>query len=229
MLQTIESDEKQRLPDLCADSIMLIMQLRSTAELGDEEVLRRRIKDLLDRLEREAKKNGIEFDEVQSVKFALVAFIDEALIGSNWAQKDAWLANPLQMELFNRFDAGEEFFVKLEQLRQRAQANADVLLVYYLVLVLGFKGKYHFDESGNIRMIIEDTYNDLRRTTSVRSDTKLAPHGLRRDEIVEAVNEIPAWVIGVTAASLAFFFFLIMSWLISGSAEDVTRAIEQVV
>jgi type VI secretion system protein ImpK len=225
--EKFERDENERLPDFCADCLMLVLQLRAAKEFGDATVLRRRIKDLFDRLERNTKRAGIEFEDVQMAKFALVAFIDETIIGSQWSQKDAWLALPLQLELFNRYDAGEEFFVRLDQLRQRPQANVDVLEVYYLCMVLGFKGKYQLQETERLRLLIEDTYNDLRRAAGGRVAEILSPNGKRRDEIAEVVTkEIPLWVIGVTAAAVGFLFFIIMTLFINGSAETVKRVIE---
>ena len=56
--------------------------------------------------------------------------------------KRHWLSEPLQIKLFDTFNAGEEFFSNLSELRLRTTNNKDVLEIYYLCLSLGFKGKY---------------------------------------------------------------------------------------
>lgn len=225
-----ESEERVRLSDLCGDMFTLIMQLYVTRELDDAEMLRRRIKDQLSRLERSAKDAGYEAEEIQNATFALIAFIDEVINSSNWSQKDLWLANPLQLELFNRNDAGDEFFTRLDHLRKRAQANAEVLEVYYLSLVLGFKGRYQFHETDRLRHLIQDTEQDLRRARVERSVEFLSPNGLPRDTLVDVVKEeIPLWVIGVVAAAIAFVFFLIMTLMIGGAANDVVAKIQNTI
>jgi len=227
-IQFIGRQDKKDLMEFCSACIALILQLRNTSEYGEQDTLRSRIHELLKKVERDAKVAGIDYEDIHYAIFALVAFIDETIIASGWSQKEAWLAKPLQLELFNRFDAGEEFFIRLEKLRQRAQYNKSVLELYYLCMTLGFKGKYQLQEREELRQIIEETYADLRHVKG-RSAEILSPHGKRKDEIVEVVKkEVPAWVVIVSAFAIGFFFYLIMTFLISDSAGDVKQIIEKV-
>ena len=122
-VQDIEKQTNQRLSDLFSDCFTLISQLRITHNFGAYEVFRQRIGDLLSKVERKAKAVGFDFDDIHKALFALIAFIDETVIVSEWEFKQAWLSKPLQLEYYNRYDAGVEFFVNLEQLRQRPQQN----------------------------------------------------------------------------------------------------------
>ena len=220
-----DHNEKRSLSDLSSDCLMLILQLRVTKELGDAVVLRQKIKNLLAQLERNAKLAGIDSEEAQQAKFVLAAFIDESILGSEWSRKHEWAKQPLQLEIFNIFNAGEEFFTRLERLRQRAQANAAVLEVYYLCLALGFRGKYIFNPE-QLKGVIEELYHDLRRVTG-KSAELLSPHGKPRDVIKQAVKQrVPAWVVGVAAVSIGFFFYLTMTFFIEGKAGEVVTAIQ---
>lgn len=213
-----------RLPDLCAECFLLIMQLYLARSIDNPESLRRKIKDLFDDLDRKAKRATIESEHVHDVKFALVAFIDEVIAASDWEHKDSWLANPMQLELFNRNDAGDEFFARVEQLRKRAHTNADVLEVYYLCMALGFKGKYAFQDTDRLRLLIDDTENDLRRAVDIQMQGLLSPNGKRRDKIADVVKEeIPLWVIGVAAVAIGFLYFIAMTFVINGSADKITQ------
>ena len=131
--------------------------------------------------------------------------------------------------LYNRFDAGEEFFHRLDKLRQGPQYNSDLLELYYLCITLGFKGKYQFQGRDILRQIIEETYIDLRRIKR-KSTEILSPHGERKDEIVKSMaKEMPIWVVIVIMLSLGFFFYLIMTFLITGAAESVVRTIKNII
>ena len=134
-------DLSARLADVYAPCFSLALQLRATNEYGDAEVLRRRIKHLLETTRHEAKRTGLAPEDVREAEFALVAFLDETLLSSEWSQKDRWLARPLQLELYDRYDAGEAFFDRLDGLRANPGLHAEVLEVYYLCMALGFKGK----------------------------------------------------------------------------------------
>jgi len=217
------------LTDLCAEIFTLILQLRRTSDFGNFEVLRQRVKDLLGRVDARARDAGYSSEDVQLVIFACVAFLDETIIASDWGQKDEWLARPLQLEYFERFDAGEEFFVKLDKLRQKSQSMGPVLKVYHMCMSLGFRGKHQFLEREKIRSLIEDTYAELFHGRG-KSASRLSPHGAREDEIVNVVTrEIPVWVIAVFAAAIGFFFYLVMTVLISGTAKDAVKVMDSII
>jgi len=223
------SKSQKKLSNLCSDCFMLILQLRATNEYGEAGVLRKRVLELLDNFERRALTAGIEQAKVQTSKFAIVAFIDETIIGSEWQNKGEWLAEPLQLKLFNCFNAGQEYFARLTQLRQRLGENADVLEVYFLCLSLGFRGKYQLEAPEQVRMIIDDLHQDLNQYLG-KPPEFISPNGRPHDEIVNVVKErIPAWVIVVTTFSIGFFFYIIMSFLISGDAEDIIQTIEKMI
>lgn len=95
---------------------------------------------LLFESEKMMKKGGIAAGEYNEARFAICAWIDEALLGSAWQGRTEWQRESLQRRYFQTADAGEEFFERLNQvgLQQR-----DVREIYYLCLVMGFKGRYH--------------------------------------------------------------------------------------
>lgn len=218
----------QRLAEIYAPCFTLILQLRSTDEFGDAEVLRRRIKDLLDDAEREALRTGVSPDNIQMAKFALVAFIDETILSSDWSQKDEWVSTPLQLELYDQYDAGEVFFDRLEQLRANPKANAEAMEVYYLCMTLGFKGKYQLHEQERYREIIENTYEELRRQPGM-GGKELAPHGQPRGQVAEEVkSKLPTWVIAAAAVLIGVLIYAGMYFYISDTAGDTAAAIEQI-
>jgi len=139
------SKTKKNLSDLSSECLILILQLRSTNDYGDSEVLKTRVYEMFERFESNARKFGIDNEKIRLAKFALVAFLDETIISSSWPQKEAWLSDPVQIKLFETFNAGEEFFNFLNELSQRTGANKEVLEVYYLCLSLGFKGSINFN------------------------------------------------------------------------------------
>ena len=221
-----KTTKRPKLAELCSQLIMLLLHLRASEEFGDETVLRQKINDLFHTWEHKCKRAGIEFDDIQMTKFALVAFMDETIITSNWSKRDVWIANPLQLELYNRFDAGEDFFKRLDELRQRSKVHTNVLEVYYLCMALGFEGMFQLRDREKLRWIIEDTYNELRQISG-RSSEQLSPHGFPSDEIVETVkNEIPLWIIGVVATGFFIFIYLILTFFINSKADSAKNVIE---
>jgi len=213
--------DKLKLVEIFSDAFMLILQLRASQEYGDPEMLRQRILHMLEKAEHQARMRNINPEDIQIAKFALVAFIDETIITSDWSQKQMWLANPLQLQLYNRFDAGEEFFQKLEEMRSRFKINIQVLEVIYLCLVLGFKGKYAIMEQEKLKFLIDELLQDLTEFMD-QSVKILSPNGKRKEEIRQVIKTvIPIWTIGIGATALGMLFYFIMVFISKGEADKI--------
>jgi len=73
-------------------------------------------------------------------KYALVSWIDEMLVETNWASRDWWSNNVLEMDLFRSRMCSEQFFINAKE--ASTLARRDALEVYYVCVVLGFRGLY---------------------------------------------------------------------------------------
>lgn len=76
----------------------------------------------------------------QLAKYALVSWIDEVLLEAPWDGHDWWNENVLEVELFNSRLANEQFYVHAKE--ASALAQRDALEVFYVCVVLGFRGLY---------------------------------------------------------------------------------------
>lgn len=221
-------EAKGRMADFYAPCLTLVLKLRAADEYGDAETLRGRIKRMLEASRREAGRHGAPPEDAREVEFALVAFLDETLLSSDWSQKDRWLARPLQLELYNRYDAGEEFFHRLDGLRANPSLHAEVLEVYYLCMALGFKGKYQLHGQEELRELIEGTYADVAKQPGMKPD-RLAPHGPPRDDAATEVRgRVPTWVLVAAAIVVGLVVYLGMSLYISSTADTVAEDIDRV-
>ncbi len=72
-------------------------------------------------------------------RFAICAWIDEAILSSSWGEKGQWQTEQLQRLYYRTTDAGEIFFDRLNSLGPHQR---DVREVYYLCLAMGFMGRF---------------------------------------------------------------------------------------
>ena len=193
------SGKKKTLSDISSDCLMLILQLRATSDYGDPSKLKSKVIDMFDGFEQSARSAGVDNEKIKLAKFALVAFLDETIISSNWQRKDEWLTEPLQIKLFDTFNAGEEFFTNLHNLRQRSSTNKDVLEIYYLCLSLGFKGMYQLQSPETLRRVVDDLNLELHPELYNAIDA-ISPNGKPKENFIQAVKGgIPLWVYPVSA------------------------------
>lgn len=122
---------------------------------ADAESFRNHVKQLLSTAEREARHIGYSPDDIALVLYAAVTFLDESVLNSSQAMFADWPSRPLQEEIFGGHMGGEIFFQHLKQLltRQDSEDLADVLEVFLLCLMLGFRGRYSSAEQGEVHAL----------------------------------------------------------------------------
>lgn len=215
---------KPSLANICADCLAAISLLRESNDFGSPDILRSRFLALLSRMDNRAAQAGYSQGEIEVAKFALVAFLDETVSASDWALKDAWIENPLQLQVYDRFDAGDEFFRKLVAIRKGGAKYAGVLEVYYLCLTMGFRGKLSMRSKEERLKVVENLYRDMKRFH--RYSGKLAPRGYRRDKIRKAAGKFPRWVVLSVIIALPLILFIVLNILISSELSETITVLQ---
>lgn len=199
-----------------------VVRLRYNRQaVQDAEAFRAQIRQALRVAEQEARSRGSSPDDVRQVIFAVVAFLDESVLSSGNPVFANWPRLPLQAELFGNQLAGEIFFQELQKTLSRNDSieTADLLEVYYLCLLLGFKGRYA--AGGDLRSIMAAIDEKIRR---VRGPVgPLSPRGAIPADAVR-LGQSDRWssILGKTAivtvivAVVAFVVFKVL--LMSGAS-----------
>ncbi|MDD7804329.1 MAG: type IVB secretion system protein IcmH/DotU [Endozoicomonas sp. (ex Botrylloides leachii)] len=74
--------------------------------------------------------------------YVICAAFDEEIMNSNVGQATFWENKTLVSGLFKQRNSGEFFFILMEQALQNSSRMIDFIELQYLLLRLGFKGKY---------------------------------------------------------------------------------------
>ncbi|HLH38687.1 MAG TPA: DotU family type IV/VI secretion system protein [Bryobacteraceae bacterium] len=162
-----------------------IVRIRSGKQpLANAEMFRRRTKEALGEVTREAIKRGYAAEHTMETDFALVALLDEVILSSHDPSREAWAQRPLQEELFGLTTAGEIFFARIEKLLRRPDSKelADMLEVYYLCILLGFEGQYATQPKTELHLLADRVRQRIERIRG--GDTRFSPAGFLPDEPV---------------------------------------------
>lgn len=116
----------------------------------------------------QALEKGYSQSAVEKAGFAVIAFLDESVVGSRNYLFANWSLSPLQKELFPQI-AGETFFRNVDELlaAPNSHETADVLEVVLLALLLGHRGRYTIggaDELASTMQRIKDKIAAVRGT-----------------------------------------------------------------
>jgi type VI secretion system protein ImpK len=160
---------------------------------------------------RAATRMGFSQSDADDIRFALVALTDESILKKGGPLRDYWLPRPLQLRYFNENVAGEAFFSRLASIR-RDTTRSDVLRVYYLCLLFGFRGQFAVrGGQTELEEIIEKVRDELVRCKAIASDVPLSPHGARPYESIADArrNSLLIWisVASATASVIVYLWF----------------------
>lgn len=123
--------------------------------------------------DRSAQEAGVPEQARDAARFAAVAYVDELVLCSAWAEKARWQQMPLQREYYRTTNAGAEFYLKLEALGEGEWGRAAREL-YYFCMALGFRGRYFGDrrfaeftavKHANLKLLLPDGNLDLQAVT----------------------------------------------------------------
>ena len=187
----------------------------------DAETFRAQMRQALRVAEQEARSRGSSAEDVKQVIFAVVAFLDESVLTSRNPVFVNWPRLPLQAELFGHQLAGEIFFQELQKSLNRSdsQETADLLEVYYLCMLLGFKGRYA--AGGDLRSVMAATQEKIRRIRGPIG--ALSPRGAIPADAVRMVqtDRVSRWLgraALITAGSVLILLMVYKFVLMSGTS-----------
>lgn len=174
--------------------------------------LRPKCAKLLDEFEKRAERYRFNHKVVRVSKFALASFIDETILTNDFPLKEEWEKYPLQLEYFGEQLAGNKFFGKLEAMLKQMKVTADAVEVYYVCMLLGFKGRYAIYEQDKLLEIMQRTAKALVKAGKI-VPTELSPNWLANDQPEPPKKRgMPAWakISAFTGLGLAVVIYLSM-------------------
>lgn len=218
------------LVSLATPVLQKIMQIRAGVATPSIE-LRRLIDALLKQLEQRGEALQYRERHLQIIKFALAAFIDETVLIADFPLREEWEKYPLQLEYVGEHLAGLTFFERLDAIMKNSEAEADidVVEVCYVCLLLGYKGKYNIYYEEQLKSVIENIADFLRRAGRLQV-SPLSPHWKVTDQ-PEPVEDpgLPRWMkiggtvaLGVVILIYVLFNFLLIGEL-NGAKEQLLR------
>ncbi len=212
---------------VCADVLMLAVQLPGAPQLPPPVELRQRLLTALDAMVGRGRAAGVSDADLAEARYALVAFIDEQILKSNWTGRNEWMGQPLQLLLYQQYTAGENFFVRLRALLQEGR-RSDALHAYYLCLVLGFRGAYGISgDHAALASFLEAARQQLAR--GMPPSERLGPRAEPRERVRETRrSSLPliALVLGAVLVTSGLLFGLerLATSELSDAVEEMPQA-----
>jgi type IV/VI secretion system ImpK/VasF family protein len=185
--ESVELDEldepQENLASVFQECFTIVARLR-TGVVSEETSFRRRVVELLRAAQENARRCGYSDAAGKSCVMAIVAFLDESVLNSTGSSFEQWRGKPLQEELYGHSLLGEKFFDNLRRLLAQEDGDelADVLEVYYLCLLLGFRGRYAVSSDRDLNEELHKVEKRLSRLRPATMTNIVGPIGSMRGE-----------------------------------------------
>ena len=216
------------LTDLMYDGFYVLFMLKNSCAPQEEASFSGKMAEFLDNFDRNAKKLGASAEDIHASKYALCATVDESILRSQFSIRAAWERRPLQLILFGDHLAGENFFVRLEELRARGASHVQALEVFHMCLLLGFEGKYIIEGTEKLNYLTARLGDEIARMKG--KSVGFAPHWARPDQIINKLrNDVPLWVIGSVFALIAVSGYAVLSWNLSRATQASINGYDDIV
>jgi type VI secretion system protein ImpK len=217
MTPSPDARRPENLALIYQEALTAIERLRANRQsVNDANAFRHHTREALKAATNQALAAGYNADDAKFATFAVVAFLDESVLNSQNPIFADWLRQPLQEELFGTHIAGEVYFQHLQQLlgRSDSQDLGDLLEVYYLCMLLGFRGKYSVGDRGGLNQIMQMTAEKLHRIRgrfAGLSPAWMLPQEKLGGRIDPWVRKL-AWTAGICAGVMLILF--VVYWIV---------------
>ena len=214
------SSKRQGSTDLVAfagPTFDLILRLKAGI-VQPSNTLRPQIAGLLKEFEERAIRYRHRESIIQVAKFGLASFVDETVLTNNFPLKEEWEKYPIQLEYFGEQLAGNKFYEKLDAMLRQIDVTADAVEVYYVCMLLGFKGRYAVYEQEKLLKIMQKTADALVKVGKI-SKVELSPHWLANDQPEPPKKRgMPTWAKLMAFSGLGFAVLLYLVMFIWSSS-----------
>ena len=181
----------------------------------------------------------IKHEHVVAASYSLCTAIDEAAHTTNWGAAKAgegagaWADRQLAAKFHGDTKGGDKFFLLVGRLAAHPQEHTDLLEVMYLILGLGFEGRFSSSAGGADARRQLDTIRHRLFTllSAARGDvpTDLSPHwkGVGPGKF-RLLRSIPVWLTAAIGALALFGLFAWYQYQLGQTSTDVQTRIRAI-
>ncbi|MDN6319599.1 MAG: type IVB secretion system protein IcmH/DotU [Marinobacter sp.] len=222
--------EDNRLTDAATPLLGLVIRIRRLADFRTVESLYHQVVDEVAAIDRELIEQGYERPTVVAYRYVLCAFIDEAVLGTDWGAHSIWSQHSLLSRFHNETWGGEKVFAILARMEQEPTRYKDMLAFIYLCLCLGFEGRYKVMENGRdeYEQILRGLHEQLQSLREAQDQEPLADAKIN---VTPARNRLrsglPIWgIAGLFVVAMAGIYSL-YNMALQERIRDVLSVLEQ--
>ena len=217
------------LNPLVAEASSMLMagpQLR-TSHHPDPAGLRDALAYSIRQFEERVRAAGIPNEQVVAARYCLCTYLDEFCGSTPWGGSGVWARQSLLVMFHNETWGGEKFFQLLARLAENPGANRNLLELMYVMLSLGFEGRYRVIDNGRAQLdTVRERLHQMIRNQRGEFERELSPNWRGTQvERHKVLAMLPVWVVAALAALIVVAAYMGFSFSLTNQSDPVFNRI----
>ncbi len=186
--------------------ILLIIKFKNTLTHEDVANLHRQVINEIAAFATRAKASQCSTRLILAARYCLCTALDETVLLTPWGSESIWAQQTLLSLIQKETWGGERFFIILEKMAEAPKQSITLLELIYILLSLGFEGKYYTEE----KSVRDEIRHRLFRLIMLHRE---APHrtltrSLTNLKKIAITNKPPVTKIKITVITLSLLLLL---------------------
>jgi type VI secretion system protein ImpK len=173
--------------------LSILVSVKSAKTCSDVEKLRGNIISLINQFESQGAEAGCSARIILAARYCLCTALDAAVLSTNWGINSTWAGKSLLAILHNETWGGERFYIILQRIAEESHSNIDFLELMYLILSLGFEGKF-FNDKAKRDEIRDELYSKIAAYRPNNTSMLLANEETQTKTILAKRYFLPVWI-----------------------------------
>lgn len=191
--------------------LLLLIKFKNLQNHNNVTDLRQRVIEEIRAFEARAKALQCSPRLILAARYCICTALDEIVLLTSWGSDSIWSQQTLLSTIHRETWGGERFFIILEKMAEEPKQNLPLLELLYIILSLGFEGKY-YNEEKTVREEIRHRLFRLIMLHREEPNRKLSPSlkTVSKGKI-EIKPLIPKWKIAAGTAAILFTLALVFN------------------
>jgi len=181
-------------------------------------------------IEMELSEKGYEHAILMAYRYILCAFLDEAIMGTEWGADSVWAEYSMLSRFHNETSGGEKVFIVLSRLENEPEKYKDLLEFIYRCLYLGFEGKYKIMKNGKDEResVIVKLHSLLTKDSKSVPPNFTASYEHVSSKKYRLSRQLPVWSVFAFFAAICSSLFIGYTFLLHEKSADVLIQLNQI-
>jgi type VI secretion system protein ImpK len=154
--------------------------------------------------------------------------LDETISTTPWGGGGQWHGKSLLVRFHNEAFGGEKFFLLLKRAKEKPHETIDLLELMYVILALGFVGRYAKRAQGELWDVREDLYRTILLTRGEPERALSSRWHPVKDKRPALVRWVPLWVVTAATGALLLGVYLLFAWSLNRQSYPVWEALRAI-